>query len=562
MKYKVALTIFLLFSALSFAQKPAYSNKELATICKTWGLLKYYHPAISHGKIDADSLLLTALQKKDKPKDIIANWLNLKDSSNKLPLVAKEKCTDADNRNYDSSWIDRDALLNKKQKAQLKGLLSLSQAPGTYYTHADTTTIRYSGKNEKVYKNKNGEVNCRLLSLFRAWNVIEYFYPYKYSTSKKWDDVLSAFIPRFLNTNTEPEYTKLLMEFSGSIEDTHSRIDPSPFANVFGTFGAPFTFQIAENKIVVTKLIDADACKKAGIASGDIITHVDGKTILAIINEKSKYMSASNDAVKVRDAYIYMFTGAKGSFTIKGYSKDNVSFNKTVQRIDRESYVWFANGVPDVNLISYDAKAQKIIYSQITKDNVGYIDFALLQPADIDSIMTGMAKTRGIIFDLRGYNDDGRLLKTFNYLLPEPKWFGISSKVNYTQPGTFCFQDFIINENYKYIGKNNPDHYKGKVVVLINENTQSAEELWAMVFKTVPGAIFIGSQTAGADGTETPIILTDGRELIFSGLGIFYPDKRETQKIGIVPDIVIKPSVKDLQSNIDPLINKALEVMK
>jgi len=354
----------------------------------------------------------------------------------------------------------------------------------------------------------------------------------------------------------------VLMEFSGSIEDTHSRIDPSPYADVFGTFGAPFTFQIAENKIVVTKLIDTDACKKAAIAWGDVITHVDGKSIKAIISEKSKYLSASNPAVKTRDAYIYMFTGSPGSFTIKGYNKDNVSFTKTIQRINRESYVWFSNGVPDVNLISYDAQKQKIIYSQITKENIGYIDFALLQPTDIDSIMKGMANTRGIIFDLRGYNDDGNLIKTFNYLLPEPKWFGISSKVNYTQPGKFCFQDFIIQEDYKYIGKNNPDHYKGKVVVLINENTQSAEELWAMIFKTVPNVTIVGSQTAGADGTETPILLTDGRQLIFSGLGIYYPNKTETQKIGIVPDVVVRPSVKDFQNNIDPLINKAFQIIK
>ncbi len=352
------------------------------------------------------------------------------------------------------------------------------------------------------------------------------------------------------------------MEFSSSIEDTHSRIEPSPFEDIFGTHGAPFTFQIAEGKIVITKLVDLEACKKAGITSGDVITAVDGKTVNAIIAEKSKYISASNNAVKVRDAFLYMFSGPKGGFTIQGFTKNNVSFTKTINRIDRESQVWFQNGVPDVPYVSYDATTQKIIYSQITKDNIGFIDFALFKPEEIDSIMTGMANTKGIIFDLRGYNDNSRLLKTFNYLLPEPKWFGISSKVDFSQPGKFCFQDFIIREDYKYIGKKNPDNYKGKVVVLINEHTQSAEELWTMIFKTVPGVTLIGSQTAGADGTETPILLTDGRELIFSGVGIFYPDKSETQKIGIVPDIVVKPTVRDLQENIDPLIQKAFEVIQ
>jgi len=563
MKKTTILIAFLILSGLCTAQEKSYSDKELFTICKTWGLLKYYHPIVSSGKADADSLLLSSLTQYRKPNEVIKNWVKyLKSNKYTVKEATINKCVDADNRNFDISWIDNDGILNKEQKTYLKNLINEKNAPGTYYTYADTASIRYSGSNEKIYKDENGNVNYRLLSLFRAWNVIEYFYPYKYSTSKKWDDVLTAFIPKFINAGTELDYTKALMEFAASIEDTHARLEPSAYAEVFGTYGAPFTFQIAESSIVVTKPVDAAACKVAGINWGDVITHVDGKTIDAIIVEKSKYLSASNNAVKIRDAYRYMFTGFKDPFTIKGYDKNKVAFNKTIQRIDRSSMVWFEAGLPDVPLISYDAKAQKIIYSQITKDNIGYIDFSLLQPKDIDSIMTGMKNTRGIIFDLRGYNDDGTLLKTFNFLLPEPKWFGISSKVDYSQPGMFCFDDFIINKDLKFIGKTNPDAYKGKVIVLINENTQSAEELWAMIFKTVPGVTFIGSQTAGADGTETPILLTDGRILIFSGLGIFYTDKSETQKVGIIPDIVVKPSINDLQNNIDPLINKAIEVIR
>lgn len=98
-------------------------------------------------------------------------------------------------------------------------------------------------------------------------------------------------------------------------------------------------------------------------------------------------------------------------------------------------------------------------------------------------------------------------------------------------------------------------------MVLINEYTQSAEELWAMMFKTIPGVTFIGSQTAGADGNKTPIPLIDGSTMVFSGLGIFYTNKGETQKIGIVPDIVVKPTIKDIQNNNDPLVSKAFEVI-
>jgi C-terminal processing protease CtpA/Prc len=85
--------------------------------------------------------------------------------------------------------------------------------------------------------------------------------------------------------------------------------------------------------------------------------------------------------------------------------------------------------------------------------------------------------------------------------------------------------------------------------------------MWSMIFKTAPNITVIGSQTAGADGNETTIPLVNGEKMIFSGVGIFYPDRKETQRIGIVPDIKVKPTVSDLQNKRDPLIEKGFEVI-
>ena len=44
-----------------------------------------------------------------------------------------------------------------------------------------------------------------------------------------------------------------------------------------------------------------------------------------------------------------------------------------------------------------------------------------------------------------------------------------------------------------------------------------ATEMFAMIFKKAPNVTVVGSQTAGADGNETPIPLVDGESMIFSG---------------------------------------------
>ncbi|MDQ1096080.1 S41 family peptidase [Chryseobacterium camelliae] len=79
--------------------------------------------------------------------------------------------------------------------------------------------------------------------------------------------------------------------------------------------------------------------------------------------------------------------------------------------------------------------------------------------------------------------------------------------------------------------------------------------------KKVPNVIFVGSQTAGADGNKTSIKLTDGNKIIFSGLGIYYPDGGETQRIGIKPDVVVRPTVESIRNKEDLLLLKALELI-
>ena len=52
-----------------------------------------------------------------------------------------------------------------------------------------------------------------------------------------------------------------------------------------------------------------------------------------------------------------------------------------------------------------------------------------------------------------------------------------------------------------------------------------------MAFQTIPGAIVIGSQTAGADGNVSKFYLPGGIHTCFSGVGIYYPDGTETQRV-------------------------------
>jgi len=76
--------------------------------------------------------------------------------------------------------------------------------------------------------------------------------------------------------------------------------------------------------------------------------------------------------------------------------------------------------------------------------------------------------------------------------------------------------------------------------------------------QTVPNVTVIGRQTAGADGNVTGIPLLGGLSIYFSGLGIYYPDGRETQRVGIHIDVPVDHTIKDIINKRDPVLHKAL----
>ena len=100
-------------------------------------------------------------------------------------------------------------------------------------------------------------------------------------------------------------------------------------------------------------------------------------------------------------------------------------------------------------------------------------------------------------------------------------------------------------------GGRNSDAYKGKVVILVNASTQSSAEYTAMAFQSIPGAVTIGSTTAGADGNVSEIMLPGGIRTMISGIAVLYPDGTEMQRKGIKIDRKVQPTMKGIKEGRD-----------
>lgn len=169
--------------------------------------------------------------------------------------------------------------------------------------------------------------------------------------------------------------------------------------------------------------------------------------------------------------------------------------------------------------------------------------------------MNDIKNTKGLIIDLRCYPSATLTYSLTEYLLPQTQPFAKFTNASLINPGNFIWTEPF------FVGINRNDYYKGKVVVLINEWTQSASEFFVMALQTVPGVTIIGSRTAGADGNISEIYLSGQVLTYMSGIGVYYPDGRETQRIGIIPDIEVRPTVRGIQESRDEVLEKALEII-
>jgi C-terminal processing protease CtpA/Prc len=186
---------------------------------------------------------------------------------------------------------------------------------------------------------------------------------------------------------------------------------------------------------------------------------------------------------------------------------------------------------------------------------IGYIYPGIIKNAYLPKIMEEVKNTRGLIIDMRTYPSDFIVFTLGGYLMPEATRFVKFSRTSNTNPGLFTYYTNLS------VGKNNNDYYKGKVVIIVNETTLSQAEYTTMALSVAPGAKVIGSTTAGADGNVSAFTLPGGIRTAISGIGVYYPDGKETQRIGIVPDFVIKPTIKGIVERRDELLEKAIEII-
>lgn len=516
--------------------------QNLKTLGLIWGYLKYYHPKAHSGDLNWDFELFRILPKvngkNNKERDrILSEWISGLGSFEVAKSVASGKEAKLQ---PDLKWIT-DSGLSKPLSDQLLKIKNAKRAGTNYYIDFAPGVGNPVFKNENSYKEMAfPDEGYRLLSLFRYWNMIQYYFPYRNLIEEDWKNVLAEFIPKFLSAKNQKEYTLKTLELIARIHDTHANIYGSNevISQYRGTNFIPAKVTFIENQAVVSGFLDKETGKQSGLEIGDILTKIDGKPVSEIITERLPLTPASNYPTQLRNiANILLRT-----------NDDSILVNVSRNGIDKELKLKTFNR----NDAAFESPAQPDFFKMLD-GNIAYFNLGSVTVDKLTESVKKIQNTKGLIIDIRNYPSEFVVFKLGSLLHEKDTEF-----VKFTQTSTSFPGEFIFTPTLKVpgTGKNS---YKNKIAILVNETTQSQAEYTAMAFRASPGAKVFGSTTAGADGNVSGITLPGGIETLISGIGVYYPDGTETQRVGIVPDVVVKPTVDGIKNGKDEVLEKAVE---
>ena len=290
-----------------------------------------------------------------------------------------------------------------------------------------------------------------------------------------------------------------------SLDPHSSYLDTESFAYMseqtrgkFGGLGIEVTMD--NGLVMVVSPIDDTPAAKAGIKSGDYITHIDGQTVIGL---------TLNEAVA------------------KMRGKIGTKIKLSVRR---------ANAKPFEVTIKREEIKIHSVKTEIKNDNILYIRISSFAEENDKEIIKAVKdaqkklknKLAGIVIDVR--NNPGGLL---DQAVAVSDLFLDKGEIVSTRSRNE-------EDTVKYTAQTGDIAAGLPMVVIINEGSASASEILAGALQDHHRAIVIGEKSFGKGSVQTVIPLGEYGAMRLTTARYYTPSGRSIQAKGIEPDILVK----------------------
>jgi peptidase, S41 family len=407
---------------------------------------------------------------------------------------------------------DRNRERNQKRKGRMNGVIGFILGIMTSFVlvYVGFAFAFNNGNVLSLFLKRNNKLDYKKIEEKTSvlQNIIDRYFLFDEDMTKVEDGIYAG----MMNGLGDPYtvyYTK--EEYKALNEDTEGK---------YSGIGAVVS-QNPNNKIItIVKIFDNSPANDAGLQVGDIIYKIDGEEVAGT------------------DMDILVKTKIRG--------EEGTSFKMTVLRGDDRKEV-------ELDLIRRSIEVETVA-GKMLDNNIGYIAVSQFDAvtseqfkSNIESLQSqGMTK---LIVDLRG-NPGGLLdqvVDMLDYILPD-------GLVLYTE------DKYGKREEYYSDGSH---ELKIPMVVLVNENSASASEVFTATFRDFEWGTVVGKTTFGKGIVQNVLPLGDGTAVKITTQHYYPPSGYDLHKVGIKPDLEVDLNEgAKIGTDSDNQLSAAIDILK
>ncbi|MCX2584394.1 S41 family peptidase [Pedobacter sp. MR22-3] len=382
----------------------------------------------------------------------------------------------------------------------------------------------------------------RLADVIIAWNILKHSYPYWNDASLPAETILSNSIKKAMSDKNPEDFFKTLQLMCAGINDGHMFVDFSDSKDENNEATAALTLTETEGKIIVKKINDK---KLTGIELGDIVDSIEHQDVMEYLLSREKYFSGSPQWKRSK-SLVMALNGPKNTSVLISFTGKNGKRTFLLERnVKGQTY---KNGYENEPYTKQGWLKPHIYYVNLSRDSVTK-----------KLIKEQFCSAKAIILDLRGYPVNDEVFNILPHLIKKP-----------LKKRQFFFIPQIVYPDFKKVGyKRNESgtnaespRIKGKIYFLTDASAQSASETLLAQVKGLPNVTIIGTPSSGTNGNINVIYLPGKYTIAYTGMITKNADGSKHHLKGIIPDIILTPTIDGIRNGQDESLNLAIKIAR
>jgi carboxyl-terminal processing protease len=393
--------------------------------------------------------------------------------------------------------------------------------------------------------------NNQYLSTFETiWKKVNEAYYDSAFGGFDWKDAHDRYLPQVAAVEKDEDFYRLVNKLLWELNVSHTNwIPPGNLARsepLVCAEGSPgLNIRVLNGMAVITSIKPGSPAEEAGLRPGYVIQAVDEIPVGQIIKEaelfiRPPYNSSGRTGI-ITKAIISRIYGPPGTEVSIAYSDEEGQ--RSEKKIIREKRYGAAMGPNGILYLAVDFEAK------LLDNGIGYIRLNTFQPPLVNQIsgaIKAMGNIKGLIFDLRG-NSGGEIEGMPDLFLNER---------------TLLFHRRSRQAEKEMFFDPVDDAFTGPLVLLIDQLSGSASELFAGCLQATGQAIVVGERSPGAVMESDMMIFPNGAILMYPVAQLFLPDGTVLEGHGVIPDIEVQLDREMLLNGVDSQIDVAIRYLE